>query len=302
MGTGIDAAMLDAALQIARLSDITPESLNMFEGGLLLASAAHGFASIYSMQSFAGGHLSGSRLETLFFAAVQAGALKLVQRVKRGPAYDMYGVDRDRLREFTQRVSVVRAVLDSLKNQESNSSYVELIATLPKDLPLERSAEYSIFPLSAALHRLIVESEKEIVILSPFFEKRGFEFLASALLSAARRGVNTTIISRKLEDTDSPNFKTISAFVRRAAAEGQRGRFRIYEYLEDSDDNGGVAFHAKVMLADERVAYIGSANLTGRGMADRLEIGVLLRGPVVRIVGYLVRAVLQSGKIQTVDM
>jgi hypothetical protein len=43
--------------------------------------------------------------------------------------------------------------------------------------------------------------------------------------------------------------------------------------------------HLKVMTSDSIAGYIGSANVTGAGIAGRnLELGVLVRGPTVGVV------------------
>jgi hypothetical protein len=43
--------------------------------------------------------------------------------------------------------------------------------------------------------------------------------------------------------------------------------------------------HLKALTADSAAAYIGSANVTGAGIAGQnLELGVLVRGPAVAIV------------------
>jgi phosphatidylserine/phosphatidylglycerophosphate/cardiolipin synthase-like enzyme len=35
-------------------------------------------------------------------------------------------------------------------------------------------------------------------------------------------------------------------------------------------------------VADNELAYVGSANLTGRGLSGQVEMGVLIRGAVAR--------------------
>jgi phosphatidylserine/phosphatidylglycerophosphate/cardiolipin synthase-like enzyme len=40
--------------------------------------------------------------------------------------------------------------------------------------------------------------------------------------------------------------------------------------------------HAKFCVSDGVAAYIGSANLTGPGLAGHIELGVLVRGPVAK--------------------
>lgn len=40
----------------------------------------------------------------------------------------------------------------------------------------------------------------------------------------------------------------------------------------------GAALHAKIVVVDDRVALVGSANLTSRAMEANLECGILIRG------------------------
>ncbi len=39
--------------------------------------------------------------------------------------------------------------------------------------------------------------------------------------------------------------------------------------------------HAKLVAADERLALLGSANLTDKALAYNLELGVIIRDPLV---------------------
>jgi cardiolipin synthase C len=45
--------------------------------------------------------------------------------------------------------------------------------------------------------------------------------------------------------------------------------------------NSRAALHAKLVAADERIALLGSANLTDRALAHNLELGVIIRDPDV---------------------
>jgi phosphatidylserine/phosphatidylglycerophosphate/cardiolipin synthase-like enzyme len=40
----------------------------------------------------------------------------------------------------------------------------------------------------------------------------------------------------------------------------------------------GASLHAKIIVVDDVVALVGSANLTGRAMESNLECGILIRG------------------------
>jgi phosphatidylserine/phosphatidylglycerophosphate/cardiolipin synthase-like enzyme len=40
----------------------------------------------------------------------------------------------------------------------------------------------------------------------------------------------------------------------------------------------GAALHAKILIVDDRIALVGSANFTSRAMDTNLECGILIRG------------------------
>ena len=61
-----------------------------------------------------------------------------------------------------------------------------------------------------------------------------------------------------------------------------------------------LASHAKVLLADGKKAYIGSANLTEHGMARFVEIGVLLYGPQAKQLWRVLQAILESDATERV--
>jgi hypothetical protein len=54
---------------------------------------------------------------------------------------------------------------------------------------------------------------------------------------------------------------------------------------------GYETFHAKVLLADNDEAYVGSANMTKWSFEQSLELGVLVRGSAARIIARVVDAV-----------
>jgi phosphatidylserine/phosphatidylglycerophosphate/cardiolipin synthase-like enzyme len=55
-------------------------------------------------------------------------------------------------------------------------------------------------------------------------------------------------------------------------------------------------FHAKLALADDRVAYIGSANLLGSSERVSLETGLLVEGAAAADVARLVDAILRVAR------
>ena len=57
--------------------------------------------------------------------------------------------------------------------------------------------------------------------------------------------------------------------------------------------------HAKVIVVDDRVALVGSANLTSRAMETNLECGILIRGgPQPRAIREHVTELRARGKLR----
>jgi phosphatidylserine/phosphatidylglycerophosphate/cardiolipin synthase-like enzyme len=53
---------------------------------------------------------------------------------------------------------------------------------------------------------------------------------------------------------------------------------------------GFETFHAKILLADDHLAYVGSANMTAFARHS-MELGILTDGRAARVVASIVRAV-----------
>jgi hypothetical protein len=224
LATGMSAVPIDVALDIARLSELTTDLLALLEGVLLFVSGRDGAVSMKAVQSEVGGRLTMERLETLFFALDQAGALRRVQRDRRGHAFDRYQVEPEILRQVIHDATVARRVLQRV--QAEHAGEVELVATLPDSLPPDIQSHQGVLSLAAAIHRLITEAREEILILNPFFEQEGFDRWASALLSAASRGVTITIITRQLSDPTSVNRQVLEELNRQAVARVLNDHFR----------------------------------------------------------------------------
>lgn len=240
LATGMDAALAESALEIARLPDLPPELLALVEGALLFVSGRDGAISMRTVQAEIGDRLTVERLETIFFALAQAGVLTRQERDQRGYAFDWYRVDPDRLRQIVHDVAVARHVLTQVQAEGKQVGQIELIATLPDSLPLDAKIRHTVPSLAATLHRLITEAERELIIIHPFFEPSGFERLEAALLEAAKRGVTITIVSSKLKlaEPSSVNYRVINRLIRQALAEALIERFKVYEYRHTEDRTG----------------------------------------------------------------
>lgn len=118
---------------------------------------------------------------------------------------------------------------------------------------------------SAVVVDLIGEAASELLIVS--FAAQSEPHVVDALQGAAGRSVDITLVVERTED--NPGFFGSPAFT------GLRARRLAWSAHARPR---GAALHAKLIVVDARLALVGSANLTERGLDDNLECGVLLRG------------------------
>lgn len=126
------------------------------------------------------------------------------------------------------------------------------------------------------LTEVLAEAQRHVLITAPFFQ-HGYGLSGGpvqlALAAALKRGVNVDIASTG-ESLATVDFKALQA-----SAVGRLGLFRPQRNTKDSRRLGS---HAKFCVADAAVAYVGSANLTGPGLGEHIELGVLVRGTLAQ--------------------
>lgn len=128
------------------------------------------------------------------------------------------------------------------------------------------------------LRDLISSARRRVVIASPFLDP-GFEHLAPGIERLIRSGGNFRLITRELLVPDSHNAQAVERLRRRC---GDSGALDVVSWEE-----GGLGLHMKVVVADSRRAYVGSANFTWGGMGQHAEMGVRLDGPAVPVIELL---------------
>lgn len=300
MATGINAVQVEAIVALARLPDMTPESLDLLYIAMIAVIDREGAISVQSVYKETDERWNMQHLLALFFTLAQAGVLTHCERDRRGFIYDTYQFEREHLSALFHDVTVASHVLKQVQITQGLNGSTYLIATLPDTLSLDADARRSIPSLAASLHRLITEAKEEIVVLNPFFEQVGFDRLKSALLAAAEHGVAITIITQQLKDLTSVNHRVLRVLSRKATDAGLSDRFRFYEYQQVDAGRATMAAHAKFLLADREKAYLGSANLTEYGMARQIEVGVILQGLSVHFLYQIFKAILAEKQTEEV--
>jgi cardiolipin synthase/putative cardiolipin synthase len=136
-------------------------------------------------------------------------------------------------------------------------------------------------PLSSDLRKLFFDADSVVRIANPYFDPN--PSVVGDIASLPNRGVTTKILTR---ETESASPKLVSALnsVYEQIAPENRHRLRIRDLYEQDDETGRQAYatHAKVVIADESLCYLGSANLTDMSLSNNFELGVILRGETVK--------------------
>jgi cardiolipin synthase A/B len=119
---------------------------------------------------------------------------------------------------------------------------------------------------AATIIDLIAEAEREILLIS--YATRTEPAISAALSAAAGRGVEITLLIER--HADNPAYSSADTPF------PDLGAIRLH--WPRGQQQPGAALHAKVIVVDDRVALVGSANLTSRAMETNLECGILIRG------------------------
>jgi putative cardiolipin synthase len=130
---------------------------------------------------------------------------------------------------------------------------------------------------SSVITELIHDSRESLLIVS--FAAFGVADVVRELAQAAARGVRIDLI---LESTADEGGTLRGATGASAAFEKIRNDATFWTWPASRRPVAGTsraALHAQLIAADERVALLGSANVTDRALALNLEVGVILRDP-----------------------
>lgn len=151
-----------------------------------------------------------------------------------------------------------------------------VVVTVPQED--DQEIGQSLGSLVVRFVELVASADEEIVILNPFFTRQAFGNIVAPIAGALERGVSVTLITRYFtygSDGDS------RAFVEELIDDGTLpSNLTLYEYI-DPDEESTATIHAKMTVVDRDRAYLGTANLTHRGLHENLEVGVIFEDDTV---------------------
>lgn len=149
----------------------------------------------------------------------------------------------------------------------------------------------SVEPTDQAFMALVQQAQHRVVIMTPFLDGSGAQWLQE-LVENVRPGVSINLILRSLEDSSRSDYP-VGYDVSRAWLAARD--VRVFNYsIPRASGASRETFHAKVVLADRNVAYVGSANLTAASRDYSMEMGVVLRGKAAWEVSEVLDAVMRA--------
>jgi cardiolipin synthase len=119
---------------------------------------------------------------------------------------------------------------------------------------------------AAAIIELINAARSQILLVS--YATHTEPSISTALSAAAARGVVVTLLAERHED--NPSYTALGTPF--------PGLNALRLHWPAGSRPPGAALHAKIIVVDDQVALVGSANLTSRAMESNLECGILIRG------------------------
>ena len=139
---------------------------------------------------------------------------------------------------------------------------------------------------SSVISELVHDAREALLIVS--FAAFGVSDVVRELKLAVQRGVRVDLVLETTADHGGTLHGSVGAA---DAFESIRNDVALWTWPASRRPVVGgsrAAMHAKLVAADERIALLGSANLTDKALAYNLELGVIIRDPKVvrRLVRY----------------
>lgn len=173
-------------------------------------------------------------------------------------------------------LDALRAV--SLVSDESgrrNADEIALVATAPR-------RQVPFLSTSDVVTTILAEAKRSLLVIG--FQISDETFL-SALCAKGLAGIQVTVVGDRLCGGARELLRRWPATARPLIA------FENVETPEPTQPK----LHGKVLIADDRLALIGSANFTGGGLRRNFELSVRVTGPTVSAIPLLIDRLYRDG-------
>jgi hypothetical protein len=198
------------------------------------------------------------------------------------------------------RLAQVLNGADHFRRMRLNPATIELAVTMPllpsyleKELAATLGRPGGFLTTSVAFSRLAQSASRRLVVMTPFIDAGGFRWLRR-VFEATRTDCEKIVV---LRNTDQ---YTVELGVQHADwLQALQVSVRDYHLSHAATTERALpieTFHAKLIVADDTLAYVGSANLLNSSEGLSLETGLLVEGSAAIQVARLVDAVLRVAR------
>jgi phosphatidylserine/phosphatidylglycerophosphate/cardiolipin synthase-like enzyme len=147
------------------------------------------------------------------------------------------------------------------EKQRSKENLIEFVGTFPTNIDSDLRKTISV------VRQIILEAEKSILItgysISEFINE-----IIDLLLTKSRQGINIQFfIDKGINEHVFFDTKLRNA------------NFKVYKYKRNENFS---SLHAKIIIIDNKKAFVSSSNLSYNGIVNNIEIGTLVTGEKVK--------------------
>lgn len=187
----------------------------------------------------------------------------------------------------TTKWELTRPEVLPVENPQPTSEEIWIVTSRPIYSPLWESLnkilkESKTLTTEEAIHKLVLESENTLRVACPYYD----EIFASILYKAADR-ISSLAEVRILYEEESPVLLKLKELLSNISVKSliRREPVKGFKY---------VGMHAKLLIADDKEALLGSFNLRAQNIYYNFEVGILLKGELARRLKNLYDAVWDS--------
>lgn len=240
---------------------------------------------------------SGSGVELAYASQILSG-LSATGLCSLGAEYDSWFCDCSPAE--LQRVAQVLDGAEHFRRMRLTYATTELAVTMPlapshleEGLVSVLGRPGGFLSTSAAFARVAQVANTRLVVMTPFIDKGGFRWLRR-IFEMTQANCQRILILRNADEY-AAELGVLNADWLRAM------NISVRDYYLSHDTANGRAlpietFHSKVVIEDDRIAYVGSANFLSSSESVSLETGVLVEGGPAAEVTKLVEAVLRVAR------
>lgn len=182
------------------------------------------------------------------------------------------------------KIKIVKTPEIHLKEKEKNNEIKSLTLTLPA---------FNIFGLESELKRKNIEYENleesflalfkaannHIFICSPFMEYTGFLLFEDVISEKLRQGVVLKILTRIGKKSNDGRLRELSKIYDKIKF--FKEQVFIYDYLFEKTNRLQSSIHSKIIIIDDKIAYLGSGEIRKNSFRKNFELGLILEGDMV---------------------